>query len=111
MRKVHADPGGRHDRRPVCIEAGFGHSIPPRVAGLEVDRHKPQEGRDAETEVDEALPFPRLRAGPVDLKYEQASGEFAPTLRKCIQTGSEDDVLPDAASHLLRDEIFDEASA
>ena len=109
--QVHADPGGSHDRRPVCIEAGFRQPLPPRFARLEVDRHEPQVRRNAEAEVDQALALPRLRTGPIDLEHEQPGGELRSTLGKGVQARSEDDVLPDATGSLLRDEILDEASA
>ena len=41
----------------------------------------------------------------------QTGGELRPALGEGVQARSEDDVLPDAAGGLLRDEIFDEASA
>ena len=28
--RVHANPGGSYDRRPVCIEASFRETLPPR---------------------------------------------------------------------------------
>ena len=41
--KVHADAGGRHNRRMGGIEAVRRQRLPPGVARLEkVDRHEPQ---------------------------------------------------------------------
>jgi len=78
---------------------------------LEVDWHQPQERRyaEAEVEVDGALALPRLRSGPIHLEHEQTGGKLRPTLGEGIQARSNDDVLPDAAGSLLRNEIFDEA--
>src|SRR5205823_7343684 len=73
--------------------------------------HEPQERRDAEAEIDEAPALPRLRAGPIDLEHEQTGGKLRATLGEGVQACSEDDVLPDAAGSLSRDEIFDEAGA
>src|SRR5262249_4976463 len=96
LRQVHADPGRCYDCRPVYIKAGFRYTLPPRFAGLEVDRDEPKERRDAEAEIDHALALPRLRTGPIDLEDEQAGGELRSTLGEGVQTRSEDDVLPDA---------------
>src|SRR6185436_825315 len=109
--QVHADTGGRHDRWPAGVEVRRCQPLPPRVACLEVDWHEPQERRDAEAEVDEALALPLLRAGLIDLEHEQTGGKFRPTLGEGVQGRSEDDVLPDAAGSLFRDEIFDKAGA
>src|SRR5437773_10075527 len=83
--QVHADTGGRHDRWPPGIEARRCQPLPPRVACLEVDWHEPQERRDAEAEVDEALALPRLRAGPIDLEHKQTGGKLRATLGEGVQ--------------------------
>ena len=93
------------------VEARRRQPLPPRVARLEVDRHEPQERRDAEAELDEALALPGLRAGLIDLEHQQAGGELRPALGEGVEARAEDDVLPDAAGGLFGDEIFDEAGA
>ena len=84
------------------VEARRGQPLPPGVARLEVDGHEPQERRDAEAELDEALALPRLRAGLIDLEHEQAGGELRPTLGEGVEPRSEDDVLPDAPGRPAR---------
>ena len=80
------------------------------VARLEVDRHEPQPLRDAEAELDQALPLPGLRTGLIDLEHPQAGGDLRPALGEGVQAGAEDDVLADAAASLFHDQILDEAS-
>jgi hypothetical protein len=111
LSQIHADTGGGHDRRSPGVEARRCQPLPPPVACLEVDWHEPQERRDAEAEVDEALALPRLRPRLIDLEYEQTGSNLRPTLGKGVETRSENDVLPDATGSLFRDEIFDEAGA
>ena len=71
----------------------------------------PRNDPGGDREIEETPPLPRLRPGLIDFEAEQAGGKFRPTLGEGVQTRSEDDVLPDAAGSLFRDEIFDEARA
>ena len=50
--------------------------LPSGTAGLEIDRHEPQERRDAEAELDQTLALPGLRTGLFDLEYPQAGGDL-----------------------------------
>ena len=84
--------------------------MPPRVAPLEVHRNEPQQFRDTETELDQALSFPGLRARPVDLEYPKAGGDLRLALGERVQTGAEDDVLFDTTANFFSDEVLDEAS-
>ena len=102
---VEATTAGWPASKPAAVEP-----FPPGIARLEIDRHEPQPVRDAEAELDQALPLPGLRTGLVDLEHPQAGGDLRPALGEGVQAGAEDDVLADAAAGLLHDQILDEAS-
>src|SRR2546422_2601515 len=85
------------------MKAGVRHLLPPARPRLEVDRHEPQPLRDAEAELDQALPLPGLRTRLVDLEDPQAGGDLRPALGERVQAGAEDDVLGDAVAGLFGD--------
>ena len=105
--QVHADAGGRHDRGEVGLEAGRGQPVPPSLAPLEVDRHKPQPAGDADAQLHETATLPRLGAGLVDLEDPQAVAELGPALGEGVQAGTEDDELGDAGVGLLGHQVLD----
>ena len=84
LREIHADAGGGHDCGLVCIEAGGHQPLPPGVARLEVNRHEPQPIRNAKAELDQPLPLPGLRTGPVGLEYKQAGDDLWPGLGRAV---------------------------
>jgi len=49
-------------------------------------------------------------AGLVDFEHPEASGDLRPALREGVEAGSEDDVLPNTTTSVLRNQILDEAS-
>lgn len=56
-----------------------------------------EERRNAIAEIDQPLPLPRLRTGPVDFKDLHARGQFGPALHESVEAGTEDHVLIYAA--------------
>jgi hypothetical protein len=90
--EIHADASGGHDRRLASVEAGLRQPLPPAVARLEVDWNESQPLRDAEADLAQALSFPSLRTGLVDLKYLEPGGDLRPALGEGVQARPEDDV-------------------
>ena len=100
----NADTGGRHDRRPPGTKPDA-VSRSHHVACSEVDRHEPQERRDAEAEVDESLPLPRLRAGLINLEHGRREAARL-TLGEGVQARPEDDVFARRLGQLAGDDLL-----
>ncbi|HUQ97811.1 MAG TPA: hypothetical protein VM166_00060 [Gemmatimonadaceae bacterium] len=83
--------------------------LPPCVARFKVHGDEAQVSRDAESEVEEALPFPLLGTGTVDLEHRQTRGQLPAGAARRIEARAEDDVLRHTAARLLLDDIFNEA--
>jgi hypothetical protein len=70
-----------------------------------------QPGRDAVAKFGEALAFPGLGAGAIDLEDLDAGGQLGLALGEGVQAGAEDDVLGDAVRGLLGYQVLGETRA
>src|SRR6185437_14295122 len=101
----------RMDRGAMRVEAAGGQPLSPRIARLEIHGHESQRIGYPETDLDQPLPLPRLRARPIDFKHPEPRRHFRPALYERIQARSENDVLADTALRLLEHQVLDETRA
>ena len=86
---VEATTAGRSASKPAAANPSHQLARRPRSRSAPGRSHV----GDAEAELDQAAPLPRLRAGLVDLEDPQAGGEVGPALGEGVEAGAEDDVL------------------